>query len=364
MPDKPSLEEFADKAAQARYAENQEIARSNRVLRAELEAARSRLASAKIEVQGAHRELDLYQHDYSERPKWMKAPRGDKKNHATLIAFLSDTHYGERVDPAEMDGYNAYDLAIAEARTARFFERTIRIARSYFAGVEYDGIVLALGGDLVSGDIHEELVETNEISTYEAVLWAIPKLAAGIEMFAEEFGSVHIVSAPGNHGRNTKKPRAKRRSANNADTLIARLVARQFEGREGVTFDVPESFDVAFTVYGSRFSMEHGDQMRFAGTAEIGALGPVKRGTMRKKTQLSAEGKPFDYNLVGHFHQYVPAASQEFIMNGAVKGYDEFARTWHMKPEPPQQALMVCTPEFGITTQAPVLVSDRKAEGW
>ena len=36
----------------------------------------------------------------------------------------------------------------------------------------------------------------------------------------------------------------------------------------------------------------------------------------------------------------------------------------HLKPEPAQQALMVVTPENGITAQAPVLVSDRGTEGW
>jgi hypothetical protein len=62
---------------------------------------------------------------------------------SALVAFFSDAHFGEVVQPGELGGYNAYDLAIAEKRTRMFFER--------LAGVEYDGIVLPLG-DLVSGD--------------------------------------------------------------------------------------------------------------------------------------------------------------------------------------------------------------------
>lgn len=363
-----SLEEAAEDYEAARYAENQEVARKLRAARSELETQRTRAVEALGEADEARRELALYEADYSERPEWAKPPsEAEGSNRGTLVAFLSDTHYGEIVRADEMDDYNAYNLKIAEARTARFFERVIRIARSYFAGVEYDGIVLALGGDLVSGDIHDELTETNEATTYETVLWAVPKLAAGVEMLAEEFGQVHVVSAPGNHGRTTRKPHAKKASANNADTLIAHLVARQLEGREGVTFNIPATADVRFEVYRWRFSMEHGEvfQKGFAGSAEIGSLGPVKRGTMRKLTQATAEGKSFDYNLVGHFHQYVPAASQAFVMNGSLKGYDEFARRHHFKPEPAQQALMVCTPERGITTQAPVFVAgDHKSEGW
>ena len=71
-----------------------------------------------------------------------------------------------------------------------------------------------------------------------------------------------------------------------------------------------------------------------------------------------------DYSLVGHFHQYVPAASQGFVMNGSLKGYDEYARGWSFTPEPPQQALMVVTPEFGITQNVAVRVSKRSEEGW
>ena len=48
---------------------------------------------------------------------------------------------------------------------------------------------------------------------------------------AAEFGAVHVVSAPGNHGRNSKKPRSKRRSANNADTLIEILMHRDPKAR-------------------------------------------------------------------------------------------------------------------------------------
>ncbi len=358
------IEDYADEQYQARFGENQEIARANRVLRAELGRAQSELANVKDDLGQAERELALYEAEFSAQPKWTKAPKDDKTNYGTLVAFFSDSHYGEVVDPSEMDGFNAYNLAIADQRTGRFFERTTRLARDYMAGVEYEGIVLALGGDLVSGDIHEELEQTNEVSTYEAVLWAVPRLVAGIELLASEFGNVHVVSAPGNHGRNSQKPRSKRRSANNADTLIARLVARQFEGNEAVTFDVPDSFDVSFAVYGSRFAVEHGEQMRFSGTSEIGAYGPVKRGTLRKSRQAQTEGRPFDYNLVGHFHTYIPAASQGLVMNGSLKGYDEYARTGHFLPEPPQQALMLVSPEHGIGMQAPILVGDRKMEGW
>lgn len=347
-----SLERRLISAQAGRAARDREV----RTLKKDLEEAREELAAV-------HHELSLYATVYEPRPAWLKPPKDKKVHHGTLIAFLSDIHAGEVVDPGEMGGVNAYDLEICDARLRRFFDRTILVARHYLSGVKYDGIVLPLGGDQVSGDIHDELEQTNEVSTYESVEFLVPRLRAGIEKLVDEFGSVHVVSAPGNHGRDSKKPRHKRRSAHNADTHIARLLADQLAEEDGITFDVPASFDTVFEVYGYRFNLEHGDNFKFSGTAEIGSIGPVKRGTLRKLNRTTAEGQPFDYNLVGHFHQYVPAASQNFVMNGSLKGYDEYARSWQFKPEPPQQALMVCTPEHGVTVQAPVFVGKRSDEG-
>lgn len=327
-------------------------------------AARSELAEAREALAEARVELSLYETTANQpAPTWLRAPKDTKNHHGTLVVFLSDTHFGEVVDPGEMNGYNAFNPDIAEQRLERFFQRTALVAHNYLAGVKYDGVVLALGGDLVSGDIHDELTETNAMSTYQTVEWAVPRLEAGVGLLSEEFGKVHVVSAPGNHGRNTRKPKHKRRSANNADTHIARLLSQRFASSSNVTFSVPDSIDVDFSVYGYRFSLEHGDQAK-GGDGQVGALGPVKRLALRKQTQLAAEGRPFNYMLVGHFHQLVFGQTQGFVMNGSLKGYDEYARAWHFRPEPAQQALMVCTPEHGITVQAPVIVQKRASEGW
>lgn len=361
---KPSLteEQRADHRLEQKVREAQDRSRASA---RELRVAREELRVAQGELEATAAELELFRAPLEVAPEWMRRPLDAAHEHrGTILAFLSDVHAGEAVRPEEMNGYNAYDERITDMRLGRFFERTILVAQNYLAGVEYDGIVLALGGDMVSGDIHDELQQTNWCSTYDACRWLAPRLKAGIEMLAEEFGKVHVVSAPGNHGRDSKRPRHKLRSAHNADTHVAHLVADRLEGEEGITFDVPESFDVDFECYGYRFSLEHGDNMRFNGTSEIGAIGPVTRGTLRKSRQAQTEGRPFVVNLVGHYHQYIPAYTTGFIMNGSLKGYDEFARSWHFRPEPAQQALAVITPEHGVTVNAPVIVAKRSAEGW
>lgn len=352
------LEEFLEEAPALRKLLNAERKLSE--ARDENKGLRALVKEREEELTRAHRELDLFDREWTADPKWLRPKRKAEQHGGTLVAMLSDTHYGEVVDAREMGGYNAYNLEIAERRTKRYFEKLLTLPNEYLAGVSYEGIVLALGGDLISGDIHDELVETNELSTLETVEVVLPWLKAGIEKLYEVYGNVHVVSVPGNHGRPTRKPKHKGYSPSNADSHIARLLATF---TEGATFNVPRSTDVSFQVQGREFSMEHGHSAK-GGDGQVGALGPVKRLVLRKKQQMQEEGQPFKYLLVGHFHQFVAAQGQGFVMNGSLKGYDEFARSFHFVPEPPQQALMLVTPEHGITVTMPILVGDRKTEGW
>lgn len=361
-----SLSEFADERSRSIHVENEAIARTNRVLRSELEAEREKVVAATLARDDAEKALTLYQKDYKDKPTWLRPSKSKSGDSGTLVAVLSDTHYGEVTRPEEMNGYNAYNLAIAEKRTEQFFAKTVRLARDYFAGVKYDGIVLAIGGDLVSGTIHDELQQTNEKSTYDTVVWAVPRLVAGIEMWAKEFGRVHVVSVPGNHGREDKRPRYKGRAAHNADTHLSNLLPMLLAKSGDVTFEIPESLDATFNVYDLTFGLEHGDELskNFSGSAEIGWIGPLIRGTNRKINAYAAEDRKLDYCVWCHGHQLIPIPARGAIGNGSLCGYNEFARGKKFRPEPPQQALMVVDPKNGITLQAPILVCDRANEKW
>lgn len=330
--------------------QQREEERTGKALRQDLDDALSALALAQTAQQ-------------RKAPRWLTPAKPRKGNRGTLVACFSDFHFGEVVEPAEMNWYNAYNPAIAEQRIRRFFERTIRMSRDYLSGVTYDGIVLASLGDTISGDIHEEFCETNELSNYEAVPEVIPLIEAGIGMLLEEFGRVHYVGVPGNHPRDSRKPRYKKRSAHNADTMISRLLARRFDGVKGFTFDIPDAFSADFQVYGTRFRAEHGDEAKGGGGIQ-GAMLPLALRTHRVRKQAQAEGVPFDVLLMGHWHQYMSLVSKGFLVNGAGKGYDEYARGKAFDPEPPQQALLLVTPEHGVGVQAPIFVGKRDEEGW
>lgn len=362
-----SLSDFADDREHARFTENQELARKLRAVTAELgevTAERNRLAESNAALERVYDAALTLTPD----PEWLRPRKASSASRVTLVPFLSDLHAGEVVRAEEMGGSNAYNLRIADQRLERFFDKVIRRSRDW-TGLEYDGVVLPLGGDLVSGSIHDELRETDELSVLDSTLWVAQRLVSGLEKWAEVFPAIHVVKSDGNHGRDHKVPRYKGRSAHNADTHIAKIVALVWALKNAtgnVTFDIPETFDAQFSIYRTRFSLEHGEefQRNNPGTAEIGMLGPAKRGHLRKNRAMSALGQPLDVLLLAHFHQLVYAPNQGFIANGSVKGYDEYARGLSLKPEPAQQALFVIDPDHGPTLHVPLLLADRKSEGW
>lgn len=296
-----------------------------------------------------------------EPPAWTKRTPKRGVHHGTPWLLLSDLHLDEVVNPPEIGGVNAYNRRIAEYRLAETFHRAIRVCRDHWSGVVYDGIVCPLAGDLYGGEIHEELTQTNEDTILGSVLHWADHLAGGIEMLADEFGKVHVPVVVGNHGRRTRKPRHKHRARDNFDWFTGQLLARQFAKDRRVTFDVSDSADAFVQSYGQTVCVTHGDQV--SGGGGIGGIyPPIMRMDARKRIRQAAMHRPYDLLVFGHWHQLV--FGPNWVLNGSLKGYDEYAFDNNFGFEPPQQALWLMTPEHGKTWTAPILPGDRKKEKW
>ncbi len=291
-------------------------------------------------------------------PKWLRPRKRSDEHQATVVAFLSDLHLDEVVQPAEVDNRNAFNRHIAEQRMERFFTGTIKLAREYLKGLTYDGAVLMLGGDMVSGEIHGELTESNETGVLETVRYWTGHLAAGVKMLADEFGKVYVPCVVGNHGRRSLKPRMKKRAKDNYDHDMYHRIAQYFDNDDRVQFAIPDGTDVVFSVYDWTCLLTHGDQA-MGGGGIAGVWAPIMKLRARKLNRFD-----FDTMAIGHWHSYIHAPEQGLIVNGTLKGWDEFSAIHNFPPERAQQAMFVVTPEHNVTFAAPVIVQDKEAEGW
>lgn len=340
---------FADSLAAEADESSTRIRRERDSLRRENE----RLASSLHELERALHVVDTAAGASLEPPRWLAPKPTSKRHRATLVVMLSDLHLDEVVDPAEVDGLNAYDRKIATARMKAWAVNVVKLARRHLTGVDYDGVVVFLGGDIFSGDIHEELAQTNEDTILGSLLYWSEQLAAALGLLADEFGKVHVAAVPGNHGRMSRKPRAKLRARTNFDWLLAKMLERHFAGDKRFTWQVPDAADCLVQIYGQGHLLTHGDQA--SGGGGIGGIWPpVMRLRARKQQRHMATGRPFQVMWMGHWHQLIQTPT--LVVNGSLKGPDEYSFLMNLGFERPQQALAVVTPEHGVTWQCPVFV--------
>ena len=332
-------------------------------VRRERDSAISEMARIATQLEQVRRTLDVVEQVENAKIQpimWLQPQAKVKASSATLMLMLSDLHLDEIVEPEEVDGLNAYNRTIAVMRMKRWSQNVIKMARHHLAGMKYDGVVLMLGGDIFSGDIHEELKETNEDTMLGSLLYWAEQIASAIDLLADEFKKVHIAAVAGNHGRTTRKPRAKLRARTNFDWLLAKMLERHFANDRRITFQIPESSDALISVYDTHHLLTHGDQTQGGGSIG-GIYPPIMRMRARKAQRYLATGASFQTLWLGHWHQYLPSPSM--VVNGSMKGYDEYAYVSNFSFEQPQQALAIVVPEKGITIQAPIFCLDRKAEG-
>ncbi|MCA9367609.1 hypothetical protein KC887_05120 [Candidatus Kaiserbacteria bacterium] len=325
---------------------------------------KKRLSDAQDYSAALQKEIDVLTRftDRTGPPNWLtKQPRSKKKHHGTPFMMLSDLHLDEVVQSDEVLGMNAYNRDIAISRLNNTAQNFVTVTQDYWTGINYDGAVIPLGGDIFSGDIHEELKETNEDTLLGSVDFWIDPLADVIGLMADTFGKVHIPVVPGNHGRTTRKPRAKMRARSNFDWFIGAQLARTFRNDKRVTFDLSDSADCLIPIYDHRIMLTHGDQA--SGGQGIGGIWPpLMRLDARKRQRQEAVNQGYDLLIMGHWHSLVFGPS--FIVNGSLKGYDEYAFTQNFGYEPPAQAAWLMTPEHGKTWTAPIFSQDRDKEGW
>lgn len=290
-------------------------------------------------------------------PKWIITPGNKKVGHGVPTLFVSDLHWGEVVQPSQINYVNEYNLDIARARLRTMVERAIRLCSILDSKMSYPGIVVPLGGDMISGNIHDELSATNEINSMPAVLDLYSHLVAVINTLADTFGAVFLPCVTGNHGRDTTKIWGKDRHHTSFDWLLYCFLAKHFENDARVTFYIPDGSDAHYSIYNHKYLLTHGDQFR-GGDGLIGCLGPILRGDHKKRSRNAQIDMEYHTMIMGHWHQYIHHS--RVIVNSSLKGYDEYAFTNNFGFEEPQQALWLTHPEHGITYRMPVRVDSSK----
>ena len=290
-------------------------------------------------------------------PQWILERGGSNTASSVVGLLLTDIHAGEVIDKDELLGINGFNIDVCRARLRRLFRAACEIPQRWTVDTQNKGVLLALGGDLISGDIHEELRITNQLTSHEQVRFVVDELSAGIIHLAKTYGAVHVVSVPGNHSRTTHKPTAKLYSRLSYDTMIASMIADRFVGDKRVTFQITSATDAVIPVFGRTVLLTHGDKMGTGGGQGFaGPVLPIIRGAKKVEAQQAQAGRRPDLILHGHFH--TSANPGAILSNGSVPGYSEYASGLRASIEPPKQWLFLLHQKWWLRERLEVVLED------
>lgn len=279
-----------------------------------------------------------------------------KEKEGTAILMASDWHVEEIVDPMTVNGINEYNPEIARRRADRFFRGGHWWTEFFSKGFAVNNVVLWLGGDMISGYIHDELTESNELSPTEASLLAQEFVRHGINSMLAWMPHIEItvVCSYGNHGRTTAKRRHSTGAKNSYEWLMYHHLKQLFEGEERVQFQIANGSHSYMKIYDWTFRFHHGDDVRFQGG--VGGLSvPLSKALSKWNSVRHA-----DHTIIGHWHQLKDF--DDGIVNGSLIGYNAFALSIKAQYEPPRQGFLFIDRDRGKQGLMPIYVESSEHE--
>jgi hypothetical protein len=277
----------------------------------------------------------------------------------TAVARASDWHFEETVDPESVAGRNEYNLDVAAARIERFFQAIAwHVEHQRGSGkIAVHDLVLWLGGDLITGYIHEELQESNALSPTETMLWLEPRLEGGIRGLLDrlDLASIVVPCSYGNHGRTTQKKRISTGHANTNEWLMYHHLLAKLKDEKRVCFEVTASPHQYVRTYDQVIHFHHGDSLKYQGG--VGGIAiPLLKAVPQWDRTVEA-----DVHCIGHFHQLRDFGRA--VVNGSLIGFNGYAQEIRAEFEPPQQALFYMDSKRGKVMNTKLWVEDREGGG-
>lgn len=271
------------------------------------------------------------------------------RSEATAVVLASDWHIEERVKLASVSGLNEYSLAIAKIRCDKFWQSTARMVHIFNRDIPINNMVLWLGGDFISGNIHEELLETCSLPPVEAAIVAQNWIASGIHYLLNNTKcSITIPCSVGNHSRITKDRRVSTETGNSLELFIYHALADHFKSETRIKFILPDGYHTYVEVYGRMLRFHHGHGIKYGG-----GIGGIFIPAFKAISQWN-KARPAYLDLFGHYHGMKDGGN--FLLNGSIIGYNAFALSCKCDFETPRQTFFLMDSVRGKTLTTPIVL--------
>jgi hypothetical protein len=275
------------------------------------------------------------------------------KSESAMNFVWSDWHLEERVYPEQVSGKNEYNLAKFQERFLRLLHGDMAWYKIASRDTTIKTIVVSLLGDFITGSIHEDLAEANQLAPADAVHKAYSTIVNGFKFLLENTKDVTFVIPchSGNHGRMTKDQRYATEAGNSLEYFMYLMLQDYFQDEKRLEFIVQPGYHSYVRYFEGAFEARyhHGHQINYQGGVG-GITIPVNKAIAQWN-----KARPVNLDVFGHFHTRFDGGN--FVANGSVIGYNAYSVSIKASYEKPSQQTFLINREYGEKTMvAPVFL--------
>ena len=117
----------------------------------------------------------------SAKSSYKISPSRSEGGEAVAVMVISDLHIEEVVKFSQTSGLNEYNEKVCKERMQRLFRHALKLVQKEQKATRIDTLCMAILGDIISGSIHEELLEGNRKLPIDAIIEAQEHLTSGIQ---------------------------------------------------------------------------------------------------------------------------------------------------------------------------------------
>lgn len=271
--------------------------------------------------------------------------RNKVKSPITPVGQGTDSHMGAVQKADEIEFFNEYNPELCKKRNIGFITSMLDWIVLHRNAYFIPKCHMVYTGDLISGDIHDELRVTNAFPAPKQAE-AAKVHAQQIALLAPHFEQVIVdFLTEDNHSRLTKKPQAKEAGINSYGYLIAEFMRAYLEKHSNVVFNVHAMHEKVVSISNMNYLLTHLHSVKaWMGIPWYGIERRVAREATARQSLIMKDIKlakeiGFDKVVGGHFHS--PFNSQLYSCGGSVSGTDAYDHAAGRHAKPSQSTWMI-----------------------
>ena len=317
-----------------------------------LQAERDQIASAYKDYKREHGQLEQLMAEVlaavpsitPQAPVYRPPTKRRVEKDVAVVVHITDAHHGAIQVSDEIEGFGSFSPALSRARQYGLMTDVLDWVEMHRLGYSIPECRLLVTGDLISGDIHDELRVTNAFPAPRQAVEAGEILAKQAVMAAPHFARIVLdIITDDNHGRLTRKPQSKEGGINNWMFVVASMTKVLLALHDNVVVNIHAMPQKVVSVCGRRYLLCHGHEV--SGWLGFPYYG-IERKTAREalKRMNGPDMSKFDKVIMGHWHS--PMETQMFWVGGSVSGTDAYDHKAGRQADP-QQVSWLVHPKWG-----------------